>query len=234
MSRPLRLMIYDRTCTGDLVPAFARRGGSGLMGRVRAGMGALFERVPGPGLSHAWAAGGGLYSLLRRLDDFKGFDDWESALRWVAEYPGDRPIRELQFWGHGKWGCANIGYAELGADAVETEHRHHAGLAAIRDRMKGQDALVWFRTCETFGAEAGHRFATDWSEFFDCRIAGHTYVIGPWQSGLHSLGPGQTPDWSTSEGIEEGTPEHPRSALWSTRRSPNTITFLRGSIPAGY
>jgi hypothetical protein len=105
----------------------------------------------------------------------------------------------------------------------------------VRDRMLPADqGLWWFRTCETFGARAGHRFAGAFSDFLGCRAAGHTYIIGHWQSGLHSLGPGEEPGWPDDEALVDGTPDDPERASWSTRSAPNTITFLHGQVPAGY
>ena len=37
-------------------------------------------------------------------------------------------------------------------------------LCALRERL-APNALVWFRTCETFGASAGHDFARAWTDF---------------------------------------------------------------------
>lgn len=207
-AEPLRLMIFDKTCTGP---------------KLR------------PGLSHAWWTGGVLYGrLLRRLHAWHGAASWAEALAWVATVQPHRPIAELQFWGHGKWGRAYIGRDLLDAGALRSDHPHHAALAAIRERLVGPEALWWFRTCETFGAAPGQAFAQGLTDFLGCRAAGHTYIIGGWQSGLHSLRPGEVPTWSPLEGVKSGPPEDPREALWSGRRAPNTIHCLSGQVPAGY
>ncbi|MGB1700273.1 MAG: hypothetical protein ACPHRO_09985, partial [Nannocystaceae bacterium] len=91
---------------------------------------------------------------------------------------------------------------------------------------------LWFRTCETFGAQPGHDFARHLAAHMGARVAGHTYIIGPLQSGLHLLAPGQRPAWSDSEGLAEGTPQAPLRARWSSISAPNTITCLRRSLPA--
>lgn len=201
-------MVYDRTCTG---------------------------RPLWPGLTHAWASGAWLYRALGRFDAHFGAPDWTAALAWLAEVTPDRPIEEIQYWGHGKWGNALIDRVGLGIDALEPDHEHFASLSRIRERMlPGGRSLWWFRTCELFGAEPGHAFARGWSDFFDATTAGHTFIIGHWQSGLHSLRPGETPRWSPREGLAEGTPDEPVRAHWSKRSAPNTVSFLSGRVPSGY
>lgn len=201
-------MVYDRTCTG---------------------------RPLLPGLSHAWGSGAWLYRMLGRFDAHFGAATWAEALGWLAEVQAGRTIGEIQYWGHGKWGRALIDRKGLGIDALDPEHELHADLLRIRERLDRQgEPLWWFRTCELFGAEPGHAFAREWTRFFDCRAAGHTFIIGHWQSGLHSLRAGEDPSWSVHEGLADGTPEEPTKAHWSGVRRPNTISFLHGAIPSGF
>jgi len=103
-------------------------------------------------------------------------------------------------------------------------------LAALREQL-APGALVWFRTCETLGAAAGIDFAERLADFLGARVAGHTYVIGFHQSGLHGLPPGTRADWSPTEGLADGTAEAPRRAKWSHRLAPRTITCLGGEVP---
>jgi hypothetical protein len=207
VGKPLRLLIYDRTCDG---------------GAWR------------PGLSLAWQLGNGLYRALGRVDDACGAASWAEALDWLDARGAAAGIAEIQFWGHGRWGEVLIDGEPLDAGALLPGHPHHARLARLRARMRqGDGGLWWFRTCETFGGARGQAFATAWTRFFGCRAAGHTHVIGVWQSGLHSLRPGQTPAWPADEGLPPGDPA-PRSALPSRPGAPNTISFLHGRIPAGF
>ncbi|MCB9748440.1 MAG: hypothetical protein H6713_00395 [Myxococcales bacterium] len=202
-------MVYDRTCRG---------------------------RALLPGLTHAWWSGGVLYRTMRRFDAWYGARTWEEALTWLGRVGERAPLAEIQFWGHGKWGLARVDREALDLSALTRDHRHHAALRKIREGMvTGGRGLWWFRTCETLGAVPGQTFAQAWSEFFDARVAGHTYIIGPWQSGLHSLAPGEAPTWSADEGLAPGEdPAAPRQALWSRRRHPNTIHCLNNVIPSGY
>jgi len=204
----VRLMIFDRTCRGP------------------------WYRL---GLSHVWWTGAHLYRGLGRLDACRGVSSWNEGLKWLAEFQPDRPIAEVQYWGHGKWGLARVDRQPLDIDALEASHELYPLLRRVRVRMRpASRGLWWFRTCETFGARPGHRFARALADFLGCRVAGHTFIIGHWQSGLHTIMPGQEPHWSDTEGLEQGSPESPERAHWSSRHAPNTITFLHGRIPEGY
>ena len=180
----------------------------------------------GQGLSTIWSVGAKLYSGVER-----GVHDWQKALRFLAQYPGSEPIDEVQFWMHGKWGQLYIGRNVVDRTALSPGHALAPAFAAVRERLSPQ-ARFWFRTCETFGAERGHDFARAWTDYFGCPAAGHTYVIGFWQSGLHRLDPGMAPDWSASEGLLEGTPAAPRRAKPSSPGEPSTIHCFDGRFPS--
>jgi hypothetical protein len=208
--KPLRLMIYDRTC---------------WTGRP-------------PGLTGSWLIGGWLYRALGRLDAFFGASTWEQALDWLATVKPGRAIAEIQCWGHGNWGCVRLGPDRLDPSALQPSHPLHERLRRVRERLvPGGEALWWFRTCETFGTAEGHRFAREWTRFFGAQAAGHTHVIGPWQSGLQVLAPDAEPHWPVDEGVPEprcGTSTAPGRGRWSTRTCPNTITCLHGRIPDSF
>lgn len=184
-------------------------------------------------LSRAWRAGDVLYRALGRFDATHAVGSWHQALTWLAEQGRHRRISEIQFWGHGKWGCALVGAEPLDVQSLAPAHAHRPLIDAVRRRL-APDALWWFRTCETVGAQAGHDFARTFAEHLGCRIAGHTFVIAAWQSGLHSLAPGATPDWPQTEGLLEGSPTSPLRAHNSARGLPHTVHCLQGRIPAGY
>ncbi len=192
-------MVYDRTC-----------------------------RKYGVGLSTAWSSGSLLYRRLDRIDASFGATSWDEALRWLAEHQSDRPIDEIQYWGHGKWGVVYVGKDPLGRKELTQKHAKH--IAAIRERLT-PDALVWLRTCETFGAKRGQDFAQCLAEELATRVAGHTFIIGVFQSGLHGLRPGSTPDWSDIEGLAEGTASEPKRAHESLPTYPRTISCFHGSVP---
>jgi hypothetical protein len=201
--KALKLIVYDRTC----------RGPAGL------------------GLSTAWRGGTRLYGALGRSDGSFGAASFSEALAWVASYRTEHPIAELQYWGHGKWGRVFVAGESLDERAFSSGQAHHTALERVRARLTA-NALVWFRTCETLGADSGHRFARRCADFFGCAVAGHTFVIGYWQSGLHRLAPGNTPHWSATEGLREGSAAAPRRAASSRPGRPQTISCLSSHVPA--
>ncbi len=178
------------------------------------------------GMSKIWSTGAALYRKLGRIDAVYPAESWAAALAWIATLT--EPLDELQFWGHGKWGAAYIDRDVLDRDALTGPLR--AGLEALRDRL-APDPLIWFRTCETFGARRGIDFAERLADFTGARVAGHTFVIHFHQSGLHGLAPGARADWSAEEGLVEGTPDEPRKARWSVPWATHTITSLANHVP---
>jgi Domain of unknown function (DUF4347) len=183
------------------------------------------------GMSTFWSAGSALYRRLGRIDAALGVASWDEALGWLAALP--EPIHELQYWGHGKWGCAFVDDDVLDAGALAAASPRRAAMEALRAQL-APDALVWFRTCETFGARAGQGFAERLADFLGARVAGHTYVIGFHQSGLHAVDPGCRATWAATEGLAEGDADAPRRARRSHPWAPNTITCLRGEVPAAF
>jgi hypothetical protein len=194
------------------------------------------ERGRGPllGLTHVWATGSAFYRGMGRVDRARGVSTWEEGLAWLASVEPEERIAEIQFWGHGNWGNALVDRKPLDVDSLASGHPHRAALEKLRARLVGPEALVWFRTCETLGTSRGQRFAAALADFLGCRVAGHTFIIAFWQSGLHLLEPGKEPHWDPAEGLAEGTPAEPVKARWSARREPNTISCLAGRVPHGW
>lgn len=203
MASPLKLTIYDRTCTSH-----------------------------GVGLSTAWAAGARLYRGLGRQDASYGATSWADALAWVEAFEPSRSIGEIQYWGHGKWGRIFVDDDGLDAAALDT---HARALGAIKERfLPDARTLVWLRTCEAFGANAGIDFAQRLADGLGARVAGHTFIISALQSGLRALAPGKRPTWSATEGISEGTADAPKAAHDSRLLAPRTIHCLTNRIPAAW
>jgi hypothetical protein len=178
----------------------------------------VFDRTC-PRLGRVWAAGARLYRTLGWIDEARGVATWREAIAWLAERP--REIDELQYWGHGKWGTLLV-------DRVATSV---ADIAPLRAQL-APGALMWLRTCESFGADAGLDFAMRLADTLGARVAGHTFVIGYRQSGLHALAPGTRASWPADEGLAEGSPDAPTRARGSSWRAPRTITALTPRLPA--
>jgi len=205
MSDPLRLIVYDATQ------------------RSR----------PPRALGLSWQYGTHFYRALGRVDGAYGAHSFADAFAWLIRHDATRAIGEVQFWGHGKWGSVFIDREPLDRDLLRPSHRHHAAFNAVRERLTN-DSLLWFRTCETLGARRGRDFAAALGDATGARVAGHTFVIGFYQSGLHCLRPGQAPSWSDTEGLARGSADQPEVALTSQPNAPNTITCLTGRIPSGF
>lgn len=194
----------------------------------------VFDRtcVRGSGaLSPVWSLGSRLYRGLGRIDAARGVASWREAFELVAEQRDS--IEEIQYWGHGKWGCAFVGPDVLDRQALSPGHPLHNGLASLKERLS-PNGLVWFRTCETLGAARGIDFGERLADHLGARVAGHTFIIGLHQSGLHGLAPGTRADWSPDEGLAEGSAADPKRAKWSTPLSPRTITCFAGRVPPAW
>ena len=183
------------------------------------------------GLTAAWSAGSVLYRGLRRIDAAKGVASWDEAFAFLREVEGT--IEELQYWGHGKWGEARADDQRFSLHSLSRHHPHREHLDALKAKL-APDALVWFRCCETFGAKPGIAFAEALAADLGVRVAGHTYIIGFHQSGLHGLLPGARATWDPAEGLVEGTPESPVRAHPSRPWAPRTITCLQGRVPEAW
>ena len=188
----------------------------------------LGRRPVGLGLS--WRVGSGLYRVIGGVHGAFGARSWSEALDWLAQFRSERRIAEVQYWGHGKWGRAFIDAEPLDRSALKPSHALHSHLCAVRERLT-PEALIWFRTCETLGGTAGQSFASALAEFTGAAVAGHTFEIAFFQSGLRALRPGAAPHWSPAEGIARGVPSAPQRALPSHPREPNTITCLTTQLP---
>lgn len=183
-----------------------------------------------PLLTRSWRIGVELYRHYpqgMRADATFGATSWTDAVAWLASVEPGQVIDEIQYWGHGLPGRLFV--------AGEVLTAHQLTSSALSDDWRAVAArlsptsLVWWRTCSAFAGQTGQTLASTMAAFFNCRVAGHTYVIGPLQSGLHSVRPQQPPTWSITEGFGvDGT------ALTSTPWAPNTITCLHGAVPVGW
>jgi hypothetical protein len=224
-NRGLRLMIFDSSDTKTNIKKIR----AGLSGKANEIISAVIPDdledidfdVP-LGLTQTWFGGGLLYRLLGRIDKAKGFTTWEEALKWLATFEPGEKIERIEVWGHGSPGRSWM--LEDGAlDYWSPKSpKYTVAMGLIKDRLT-DDALIWFRNCSVFAGVKGHEFARAWTDFFGCRVAAHTHIIGFWQAGLHTAHPGVEPKWSLKEGD--------RGRAVSGRKSPNRITCLGNEFP---
>lgn len=185
-----------------------------------------------PALTASWRVGVKLYGLrptATRVDATFGATSWQDALAWLCSVRPGEPIDEVQYWGHGLPGRVLVAKDALTTAGLAPGAPLHDDLDAFAARLSGPAALVWFRTCGAFGGAAGHAFAAACADRFGCRVAGHTFVIGPLQSGLHTATKTSPPSWPLNEGQGPGG-----GLLPSSPSAPHTISCLHGAIPAGW
>ena len=217
----LQLMFYDDS---DVTSRLRQLQG---LKELPANWTALDVNVP-LGLTHSWFVGGALARAMNHIDLCQGHRVWYRALEWLAETKPEQKITEIQYWGHGSPGRVWMDGEALTTDVFDGPLK--ALLAKIKSRLT-PEAVIWFRTCATFGAERGRAFARRWAQEMGCRVAAHTHNIGLFQSGLHSLRPGQAPGWSAGEGIRDGTTAVPLKMRPSGPFCPNTIPCLAMDLP---
>jgi hypothetical protein len=230
MSKPLKLMIYDNTDVKFSVGQLKYAMPNDFLEKFGIDLDDIDLEFP-VGLTHSWFAGGMIYRLLRWVDEIKGFSSWESALEWLSTHKPEQEIAQIQVWGHGSPGKTWMNGEPLHNNSFNGKHAD--ALKKVADRLT-DDGTIWFRNCSVFCGDPGHSFAKVWSTQMDCRIAAHTYIISPFQSGLHTIRPGEEPSWTREEGIQTGTPEHPRQIKNSSFGEPNTIFMIRSAIPEGW
>lgn len=182
----------------------------------------------GEQLRWSWVAGGKFYKMFGGVEHCAGFDSWQKALEWVESVEPEKKINSLQFWGHGTPGRVWVNGDFLSARSVMPTSAHYPLLQKLKSRLTA-DSLVWFRSCNVFTGHEGHLFATIMTSMLGCNVAAHTYIVGPWQSGLHVAEPGKAPHWPIEEGIADDG-----GYKWSLPWSPNTVFCLTGKIPEGW
>jgi hypothetical protein len=221
-ARDLRLVVFDETDVrrGPLVPRVERRDDGTAHGTG--------------GLTRWWRLGAVMHRVVRHAHATTGASSWTQALSWATSIARERGRRigELQIWGHGGWGYMGLGQSRLDLEALTKRSPLADSIDAFRAELSN-DALFWVRCCSAFGAAPGRAFAPALADRLSARVAGHTFIIGGFQSGAHSLSPGDLPTWDPEEGVERlanGTAVARDSSL----TAPNTLTCLRLGLPRGY
>jgi hypothetical protein len=167
-------------------------------------------------LTPFWAMG----RILSRWDAVIPATSWDDATEKLWDVP--EPVTHLQFWGHGTAGSPVINGSKLG---LALQLRNFANAARFTE-----DSVVWWRACNVFHGEEGHRFARQFAAVAGCSHVGHTRVVSaPWpiyQSGGHGLRLGKEPHWSKTEGDGRRGGSGPRM--------PNTCLVTRMTVPESW
>lgn len=183
-------------------------------------------------LTSSWMAGGALYRAFRWLDRSKGVSTWEEALEWILSECRDGAVSTIQFWGHGNRGRASVGQQVMNKILLQDEKI--ASLVREIGSLMHEDGLWWFRSCLTFGGIEGKEFAKEFSTILNRRVAASTYIVGWWQSGYHSLKPGEDPYWPDTEGMILSEDNHYLGDMKSKRKEPNTVWCISKNLPESW
>jgi hypothetical protein len=186
----------------------------------------------GEQLRFSWIAGEVLYKLFGSIDEANGCFSWTEALQWLLEVQKDKKIKTIQFWGHGTPGNVWINGQSLSIGNLLVAGIHKHLLLKLSQRLTSE-SVIWFRACNVAATKQGQEFMKSLAEILGCRAAAHTFIVHPWQSGLHTIGPGEQPHWPLDEGVKikkDGTMQ----MLWSKPWSPNTVFCLASKIPNGW
>ena len=222
---PLKLVVFDATDT----PSAARAR------RLAPRASATGRAMGSPGLSPIWRAGTLLHRLAFAADASLAATSWSQALQWAAATSRERGRRigSLQVWGHGGWGSMDIGKTSLDRAALRPGHALVAPIDAFKAALEGPESIFWLRCCSAFGHTTGQQFAEALAVRLGCRVAGHTHIIGVFQSGTHSLRPGAKATWDAGEGVKRSG-GNAISALTSAPDAPNTVSCLALGLPEDY
>lgn len=194
----------------------------------------FYDKSPwaGKALTFSFINGGKFYKMFRSVENHAGFDNWADALTWLTTVEPDKKIDTIQFWGHGFTGGIAINGESLKSSSLKPQSKYYTLLKALKARLK-PDSVIWLRSCASFAGILGKKFAQDLANFFGCTVAGHSFIIGPWQSGLHTLRPGEQPSWSDIEGFTKDK-EGVLVSAWSKPWETHTIFCLTGKIPKNW
>ena len=162
--------------------------------------------------------------LLRRSSS------WEDALAWLASQAERSVIDEIQYWGHGKWGCARIEGESLDEHSLKSGTRpsrplrYDPRVASLRFSVVVSQLRDLWRRCRPSLRSIVEQFF--WLSHRRTHL--HYRTSTKWSS---SPATGEEPHWPREEGLAEGSPEAPIRAKWSHLSAPNTISCFHGSVP---
>ena len=175
----------------------------------------VFDDTERSFVGDSWRMGAKAYVRAGKAFAVLPLKDFSDIARGRVTLDGDYAV---EFWCHGAPGM------------ISWYRRPFRSGDVSRAAEKMRVNRIWFRSCSTFAGSIGHHFAANVAEHAGCTVAGHTHLIGPLQSGLHTLEPGQPPYWSMNEGQKGNR----TGGKWSSPWAPNTITAWRNDIPSAW
>lgn len=170
----------------------------------------IYDRtVRSPVLWLTWRLWAWFLLLTRRVSRVYGAASVSDAMSYLVHTYFLEAVewQQVQFWCHGRPGQVLIGQTTLTKNCTADEWATLKDLSEVIPR----DCMVWFRSCSTFAGPAGKEFANWIAATLACHVAGFTYTIWFFQSGLRCVGwVGQArfpndvqivpADWSALEG----------------------------------
>mmetsp|Transcript_37328 Transcript_37328/g.76539 ORF Transcript_37328/g.76539 Transcript_37328/m.76539 type:complete len:399 (+) Transcript_37328:106-1302(+) len=143
----------------------------------------------------------------------------QAVFRAVREYAKENgKVECLQIWCHGSSGSFSLTDKDGGSQKIDQNtFVRLANAAGLSDYM-ADDAIIWFRTCQTFQGSAGIAFAEHVGNAFpNITFLGHTYTIHALHSGLRGFCANREGcvRWSANEG-GRSSHSHAPNTLYAT------------------
>ena len=171
-------------------------------------------------LGRSWKIGAALFKARGVVDLIIPAHSWDEAFKALGDLP-PRSVKRIQVWGHGSPGRPLIAGERAPTQAL---------IGVLRSVMFGAFSSIWFRACSVAQGDDGKRWVGHVAQAAGCRVAAHTFIVGPWQSGLRVALPDDPPSWSSREGNDPATGEH----LWSRPGAVRTVSMMAADIPDGW
>lgn len=170
-------------------------------------------------LGASWRLGALLFSMRGAFDLVQPVTSWEQFCA-ILDGLGERSVKAIQLWGHGR----------PGAPLIANRPPNFVSLSSSLERVRySSRSSVWFRSCNVATGTQGREWMGSLACEAGLRVAGHTFIIGPLQSGLRVALPDDAPSWSATEGLNADG-----SLAWSSFGAPRTVTMFAKDIPDGW
>ena len=136
-----------------------------------------------------------------------GASNWDDAITKIIDActsikRNGKPLGVIQFWGHGMPGVPMMGEHRLSYPAFKDNSSSlYARLCQMRDLISPATYL-WFRCSSFFSGEMGRNAVEHFTNFFRCKLVGHTHKIGFIQSGCYVVDIKDKPRWPVTDAAQ--------------------------------